>query len=328
MSIKNRSLSCLLFLLLFFSVTFLQSSNTISEEWPTRPVKLVVPFAAVGPTDALSRILVDRLSQELQGTFVIEYASGAGGMIGANRVASAAPDGYTLLMGSNTNFVLNQLIYREPLVDGAKDFSFVSLIAEIPRILIVRKGLQIENLEQFISYARLNAGRLQYGSAGIGSASHVCGLLIEKIIERKIAHVPYRGASLAIQDLLAGHIDYIPDQILTSIGLIEARQVNGVAILGPERTRTLPYISTSEEQGFDNLDCRSWSGLAFPRGTPSRIIEKLNNALAKIVDEPSILTIYANSGALPISKSRRGAEYFHAHVQTEIARWRRIVKYQ
>jgi tripartite-type tricarboxylate transporter receptor subunit TctC len=280
------------------SAALMPASLSQAQEWPARPVTVVVPFAAGGPLDTVGRIMAQALSDELGQQFVVENVGGAGGMIGASRVAKAEPDGYTMLVGSNTTFSLNQIIYKKPLVDGAKDFAHVAIFADSPRILLARKDLPVGSLKELVDYARGNAAKMQYGSAGVGSGSHVCAVLLDQVIGTKIAHVPYRGSAPAMQDVIAGRLDYIAEQISTATGLIAGGQVKGIALMGAVRSAALPQLLSSEEEGFKGLDCGAWSAIGFPKGTPPAIVQKLARTVDKVLDRPDVVARYDKIGVV------------------------------
>ena len=262
------------------------SSLALAQTWPDRPVTMIVPFAAGGPVDTVGRIMGQRLSETLGQNVVIENVGGAGGMIGAQRVAQAAPDGYTILLGGSAVLALNQAIYKKPLVDGAKDFEFVSMFADSARLLITRKDFPANTLAEFNAYAKANHGKMQYGSAGAGSGSHVCAVLLESINGTKIAHVPYRGSGPAMQDLVAGRLDYIPEQISTAVSHIEAGTVKAIAVLGLERVSVLPKLPTSLEAGHAGPRLRLLGDIVAAQGHTGRHRQEAGRAVERGRREP------------------------------------------
>ena len=249
---------------------------------------MVVAYAAGGPVDTLARIYSARLCEILGQQVIIENIGGAGGMVGAARVAKAAPDGYTILFGGLANLAQNQTLYKNPLYNAATDFTPVGLVTDSPRVLIARKDFPATTLAEFMTYAKANQGKLQYGSAGGGSGSHVCAILLDGFMGTKITHVPYRGAGPAMQDLIGGRIDYMCEQISTAFPQIEGGQVKAFAILGPDRVSVLPNLPTAQEQGLPNFDCGAWSALVLPPGTPEAIVRRLNQASSEAIDTPSV----------------------------------------
>ncbi len=291
-----------------------------AEDWPVRPVTFVVPYAAGGPNDAQARILAARLSELLHQQIIIENVGGAGGMTGANRVAKAAPDGYTLLLAGLAIFGQIPTLYKKTPYNSVTDFEPVALIADTARILITRKDLPATTLPEFIAYARANQGQMRYGSAGVGSGSHVCAILLDQLTGTRTAHVPYRGTGPAMQDLLAGRIDFTCEQISTAYPLIKAGQINAVATLAASRQLLLPDVPTAQEQGFD-LDCGVWIGLAFPKGTPKAIVDRLAEVANEAVETPALRERYENFGVSVVAPERRTPAYFARFIPAEIKKW-------
>src|SRR5512132_456841 len=212
-----------------------------AQDWPTRAVTMLVPYAAGGPVDTVGRILAARLSEILGQQVVIENAGGAGGMTGANRVAKAAPDGYTVLLSGSAVLAINQTLYKKPLYNAVTDFEHVALFADSARVLITRKDLPVNTLPEFVAYAKANQAKMQYGSAGAGSGVHICSVLLDVAMGTKITHVPYRGAGPAMQDLIGGRIDYIAEQISTALPQIQGEAVKAIATLGLDRAPGIEY---------------------------------------------------------------------------------------
>ncbi len=296
-----------------------------AQDWPVRPVTLVVPYAAGGPNDSQARILAARLGELLRQQVVVENVGGAGGMTGANRVAKAAPDGYTVLLGGLA--VLGQIptLYKKPLYNAVTDFEQVSLIAESARILITRKDLPPDNLAEFIAYAKANQDHMQYASAGAGSGSHVCAILLDQLMGTRIAHVPYRGTGPAMQDLVAGRIDFTCEQISTAYPQIKSGAVKAVATLASERQPMLADLPTAKERGLD-IDCSVWISLAFPKGTPAAIVHRLAVAANDAVETPAVRQRYENLGISVVAPQRRTPEYLTRFVPREIEKWAGPIK--
>lgn len=302
------------------------ASPARAQDWPSRNITMVIPFAAGGPVDTIGRILGSYLSDILGQQIVIENQGGAGGMIGAHRVSKAEPDGYTVLLGGSAVLALNQAIYKKPMTDGAKDFTFVSMFADSARVLLVRKDFPATNFKDFAAYVKANAGKVQYGSAGAGSGSHVCGVLIDAALGLKVAHVAYRGSALAMQDLIAGRLDYVAEQISTAVSHIEGKTVNAVVVVGSERVSVLPKLETAEEQGFKGLDCGSWAALVYPKGVSSAIVSKLAKAVDQALDMPVMKQRYEQIGVSVPAKARRTPEYLARFTPEEIDRWGKAIR--
>jgi tripartite-type tricarboxylate transporter receptor subunit TctC len=296
-----------------------------AQDWPVRPVTFVVPYAAGGPNDSQARILAARLGELLHQQVIVENVGGAGGMTGANRVAKAAPDGYTLLLSGLA--VLGQIptLYKKPLYNAVTDFEPVALIAESARILITRKDLPANTLGEFITYAKANQDHMQYASAGAGSGSHVCAILLDTLIGTHMAHVPYRGTGPAMQDLLAGRIDFTCEQISTAYPQIQSGAVKALATLASERPPALADLPTAQEQGVD-LDCSVWIALSFPKGTADAIVRRLAEVASQAVDTPSVRARFENLGISVVAPQRRTPEYLARFVPSEIKKWSGPIK--
>ena len=311
---------------LLSAVSLSGSSPTLAQEWPDRPITMVVPFAAGGPIDTIGRILGAKLSELLGQQVIVENQGGAGGMIGAARVAKSAPDGNTVLLGGSAVLALNQAIYKKPLTDGATDFSYVAMFADSARILLTRKDFPADTLLQFNAYAKANQAKMQYGSAGAGSGTHVCAVLLDSVNGTKVAHVPYRGAGPAMQDVIAGRLDYICEQISTAVPQIEGGTVKAIAVLGLERVPVLPDLPTALELGVQGLDCGSWAALVYPKGVSPAIVTKLAAAVNAAVETPAVKVNFEKVGVTIPSRDRRTPEYLAKFTQSEIARLGAAVK--
>jgi tripartite-type tricarboxylate transporter receptor subunit TctC len=292
-----------------------------AQDWPTRPVSMIVPYAAGGPIDTLGRIMAASLGEILGQQVPVEDVGGAGGMTGAARVAKAPPDGYTLLLSGSAVLAINQTLYKTPLYNAATDFAHVVLFSDSARVLITRKDLPADTLPEFIAYAKANQARMQYGSAGVGSGTHVCAVLLDAAMGTKITHVPYRGAGPAMQDLMGGRIDFIAEQISTALPQIQAHSVKAIATLGLDRAPGLVDLPTAQELGVAGLDCGSWSSLSFPKGTPDAIVRRLAQAANEAVETPAVRERFKSIGVTIPTPERRTPEYLAKFVPSEIERW-------
>lgn len=297
-----------------------------AQDWPTRAVNLVVPYAAGGPVDTIARILAAQLSESLGQQVVVENAGGAGGMTGAARVAKAAPDGYTVLLSGSAVLAINQTLYKRPLYNAVNDFEHVALFADSARVLIVRKDLPASTLPEFVAYAKANQAKMQYGSAGAGSGTHVCAILLDVAMGTKITHVPYRGAGPAMQDLIGGRIDYIAEQISTALPQIRGNTVKAIATLGLDRAPGIEELPTAQELGLSGLDCGSWASLSLPKGTPGAIVQRLAKASNDAVETPAVRERFKGIGVTIPAPERRTPEYMAKFVPSEIARWAGPIK--
>src|SRR5262252_11202472 len=297
-----------------------------AEDWPSRPITMIVPYAAGGPVDTLGRILAARLSEILGQQVVVENVAGAGGMTGSSRVAKAPPDGYTVLLSGSAVLAINQTLYKKPLYNAVTDFEHVALFSDSARVLITRKDFPAKTLSEFIAYAKANQGKMQYGSAGAGSGMHVCAVLLDAAMGTKITHVPYRGSAPAMQDLIGGRIDFVAEQISTALPQIEANTVKAIATLGLDRAPGLENLPTAQEQGLSCLDCGSWASLSFPKGTPDEIVRHLAKAVNEAVETPAVRERYNRIGVTIPPPERRTPEYLAKFVPSEIERWAAPIK--
>src|SRR5450759_187321 len=256
-----------------------------AEDWPTRPITLVVPYPAGGPSDVVGRLFAQQMSETLGRPIVVENIAGAGGMIGGSRVAHAAPDGYqALFVGSAmTN---SQLLYKKPLFNSVTDFAPVGLLTRQSLVLIARKDAPFDGLQSFIRYVKANK-TASFGSAGTGSSTHLGCVMLNLAIDANVTHVPYRGVAPAMQDLIGGRIDYYCTLIPDAIPQVQAGAIKGIAMLSRSRSQMLPHLPTADEQGLANFDVADWYGLFLPKGTPASIVQKLHDAAVASLDTPS-----------------------------------------
>ena len=296
-----------------------------SQEWPTRPIRIIVSAAAGGPIDVFGRVLADRLGRELGQSAVIDNIPGAGGAIGGQHVAHAPPDGYTVLLGTSATHTFSQLLYKTPLYDARADFAPVALVAEIPLVLIVRKDLPVHTMAEFAAYAKANAAGMNYGSAGVGSSTHLGCALLTSVIGVDINHVPYKGTGPAMQDLMAGRIDFLCEIVVTAAAQVQADNVRAIATMAPDRSPVLPDTPTTVESGFPALQADSFTGLFLPRGASPAVVARLNAATRVAMDDAELRDKLARLGASIVGPERRAPEYLAGYVGAEIDKWRKIV---
>jgi tripartite-type tricarboxylate transporter receptor subunit TctC len=297
-----------------------------AQDWPNRPVTLVVPFAPGSGSDVLARVLSPRLGDHLGASVIIENVGGAGGMSGAARIAKAAPDGYQVLLASLGTLALNQTLYKKPLYNSVTDFTPVALVAGTPILLVTRKDLPAATLPEFISYAKANQGKLQYGSPGVGSASHLACALFNATIRVEVTHVPYRSTGQAMADLIPGRIDYECVPIAATAPQIEAGLVKAIAILTKDRSPILPKLASAQEQGLADFDVDTWYAIALPRGASSPIVQKLHAALVATMDDADTKAKLQELGLQVVSPERRSPEYLANFVLREIEKWAGPIK--
>ena len=302
------------------------SGPATAQNWPTRPVTIVYPFAAGSSGDVLGRILAPRLSDLLHQSVIFENVGGAGGMTGASRVARAAPDGYQVLLGTTSTLAVNQTFYKNPLYNALNDFTPVALVAESPIVLVARKDLPANNLQEFIAYAKVNQAKMQYGSAGVGSSVHLACAGLNAAIGVRITHVPYRGGGSAMQDLIAGLIDYQCAAAELAIPYIQSNFVKAIAILTKNRSPTLPNLASAQEQGVENFDTEAWYAFVLPKGTPATVVQKLHDATVVAMSAHATEERLKEFGSVLVEPERRSPEYLQKFIQSEIEKWAALIK--
>ena len=297
------------------------SGSASAQDYPSRPITMIIPFAAGGPTDVLGRVLAGRMSEILGQQVVVENVGGAGGQTGSKRVEQATPDGYTMVLGTVGTHAQSQTLAKKPLYDAANDFTPVALIAEVPIALIARKDFPANNLKEFIEYSRANASKMTYGSAGAGSATHLGCVVANMVMGTDITHVPYKGTGPAMQDLQGGRIDFLCEIISTAKPQIDGGTVKAIAIMTKDRSPALPNLATAEEQGTKGMEAYTWNALFLPKDTPAPIVRKLADAANQAMDTPAVKERLATLGAMIVTPDRRSPEYLAKFVKEEIAKW-------
>src|ERR1700675_1750452 len=296
------------------------TTDVKAQQYPTRPLAMINPFAAGGPNDVLARLFAQRMGEILGQQIIIENVGGAGGMNGADRVAKAAPDGYTFLLGTVGTQAQNQALFKKPAYNSVTDFAPVALMVEAPLVLVARKDLPVKDMKEFVAYGKANRDKMQFASAGTGSAIHLGCALMNMVTGVDIVHVPYRGANPAMQDLMSGRVDYLCDIITTAKPQIDSGAVKAIAILTRGRSPVLPAVPTAIEQGFA-VEAYTWNAFFLPKGTPEEIVQKLNHATVEAMKTPALREKLENAGLKFVSDDRTTPEYLAKFVQSEIAKW-------
>jgi tripartite-type tricarboxylate transporter receptor subunit TctC len=297
-----------------------------AQNWPTRPVTLVVPFAAGSGLDIIGRIMTVRLSELLGQQVVIENVGGGGGMTGTARVANAAPDGYQFVVGSVDTFAINQTLYKKPLYNAVTDFVPVGLITDQPMVLIGRGDLPADNLKEFAAYAKANQAKMQFASSGLGSAAHLTCSRVNAALGIETTHLPYRGSAQALQDLMAGRIDYYCALGAAAVGPLENKKAKAIAVLTRDRSPLFDGIASAHEQGLTNFHTNFWSGVFLPKGTPDAIVQKLNQAFVETLNTPAVQERLQKVGVTVTPADRRSPAYLKNFVDSEIKDWEGIIK--
>jgi tripartite-type tricarboxylate transporter receptor subunit TctC len=301
------------------------SRRATAQAYPSRPITMVVPYSAGGPTDTIARIMAERMRTSLGQTILVENTTGAGGTIGVGRVARASPDGYTISIGHWGTHVVNGAIY-ELAYHVFNDFEPVSLIANNPQIIVARKGVPAKDLKELIAWLNANAATATQGTAGHGSASHVSGIYFQRMTGTKFQFVPYRGAGPAMQDLVAGQIDIMIDQAANSIPQVRGGTIKAYAVTDKIRLKAMPEIPTVDEAGVPGLHISLWHALWMPKGTPQEIIVKLNGAVVDALADAGVQKRLAELGQEIPPREDQNPQRLAAHHKAEIEKWWPVLK--
>jgi len=297
-----------------------------AETWPSRPLTMVVPFATGGPMDAVARILQSALSDALQQQVIVENVGGAGGMIGTARVAKSAPDGYQFVLGNVGTHAVSQTLYKNPFYNSITDFTPVVLVADLSLVMVARKDLPANNLQEFIAYAKANQKTMRFASAGAGSATHLGCALINARIGVDVTHVPYRGGAPAMQDLVAQRVDYLCIDTPTAIPQIESGAIKPIAILSHGRSASLPNLASAHEQGLTDFEASNWCAFFLPRNTPPFIVQRLHDTTIAAMNNPTVQKRFKENGIDLVADERRSSAYLARFVTGEIAKWAGPIK--
>jgi tripartite-type tricarboxylate transporter receptor subunit TctC len=297
-----------------------------AQSYPTRPITMVVPFAAGGSFDVVGRIIAARMGELLGQAVIVENTTGAGGIVGVNRVVGAAPDGYTLLMGTSGTHAYNQTIYKKRRYDAVNDFTPVTLFSEQPMVLEVRKDLPANTFQEFVALLKANSGKMQYGSAGAGSTTHLACALLNSTVGVNVTHVPYRGSAPAANDLIGGQIDYLCGNFGAALPLILGKQVKAIAVLSRERSPIMPDLASAHEQGLTGFDVTTWTAFFLPKGAPREIVDKLTEVTHAAMESPATKARMHEIGVTGVAPERRSPEYLARFVADEVQRWEGPIK--
>jgi tripartite-type tricarboxylate transporter receptor subunit TctC len=304
----------------------LLATSALAEDYPgSRPVTMMMPYAAGGPGDVITRITAQGINKVLGGQFIVENLGGAGGTIGTAKVAGEPPDGHYLLV-MHFGHAANTALYPHLRYDAVKDFEPIGIIAESPMAFVAKKDFPAKNFKEFLSYVKANPDKLTYGFAGIGSASHLCGLLFFNAIGTNITSVPYKGTGPALTDLMGGQFDFMCDQTLNVGQAVRAGNIKAYAVTTKERLDAFPDLPTAAEAGLPGFDITVWFAMYAPKGTPKPIIEQLSKALQQALKDPDVKSHFAGSGAQTVSPDRATPAALQAFLKSEIGKWVPIIK--
>jgi len=296
-----------------------------SQDYPTKVISIVVPFAAGGPTDTVTRLIAGPMGKALNGQVIVENVGGAGGTLGANRVAKSAPDGYTLVL-HHIGMATAPALYRKLPYNPITDFEPIGLINEVPMTFVARKDFPHNNLKELIAYVKANKAKVNLANAGLGAASHLCGTLFMSAIETDLTTIPYSGTCPAMNDLLGGQVDIMCDQTTNTTSQIKAGKIKVYAVTTRKRVPSLPNVPTMDEAGLKGFEVSIWHALYAPKGTPKPIIDKLTKALQAALKDPVVKQRFAELGTEPVSEDRATPEALRKHLKAETDKWGPILR--
>ena len=296
-----------------------------AQEYPNKVVTMIVPFTAGGPTDLVARLLSVPMTKMLKQQVIVENVGGAGGTIAANRVAKATPDGYTILI-HHIGMSTAPALYRKLPYKPMEDFEHIGLINEVPMTLVAKKDFPAKDLKELIAYVKANKDKVNYANAGLGAASHLCGMLFMSAIQTDVTTVPYKGTGPAMNDLLGGQVDFMCDQTTNTTTQIKAEKIKVYGVTSPKRVPSLPNVPTMDEAGLKGFEVSIWHALYGPKGTPKPVIEKLTKALQDALKDATVKQRFAELGSEPVAENRATPEAHRALLKAEIDRWAPIIK--
>ena len=296
-----------------------------AQAFPDRTVTIVVPFSAGGPTDTVTRLVAESMSKDLGQQVIVENVGGAGGTLGAGRVAEAEADGYTLLL-HHIGMATSATLYRKLAYDTLNAFEYVGLVTEVPMTIVARKDFEPADLKTMIDYVKANKDKVTVANAGIGAASHLCGMMFMSAIDTSLVTVPYKGTGPAMTDLLGGQVDIMCDQTTNTTKQIQGGTIKAYAVTSPARLDVLPDVPTAEEAGLAGFQVGIWHGLYAPKGTPAEVVDRLSKSLQLTLKDENVVARFAELGTKPSSEADATPAALKAKLESEIARWKPVIE--
>jgi tripartite-type tricarboxylate transporter receptor subunit TctC len=293
-------------------------------DYPDRAITMIVPFSAGGPTDTVTRLVAESMSRELGQEIVVENVGGAGGTLGAGRVAKAEPDGYTLLL-HHIGMATAPTLYRKLAYNPLTDFEYVGLVTEVPMVIVARPDFEPSGMKELIEHVKANKDKVNYANAGIGAASHLCGMLFMSAIETRLTTVPYKGTGPALTDLMGGQVDFMCDQTTNTTNQIKEGKIKAYAATTEKRLDALPDVPTAAESGLPEMVLGIWHGIYAPKGAPKEAIDKLSAALQKALKDPNVIERFASLGTAPVEQEAATPAALEAKLKAEIARLKPVI---
>jgi tripartite-type tricarboxylate transporter receptor subunit TctC len=304
----------------------LASSGAAAQDWPTRALTMVVPFAAGGPMDTLARILQPALGETLGQQIIIENQPGGGGMTGSLRVSQASADSHMFVLASIGTHAIGHSMHSKPSYHPASDFQPVIFVADTPLMLMVKKDLAPNSLKEFTDYAKTNHDKMTFASGGTGTSSHISCVMLNQLMGVTVTHVPYRGGGPAFADLIAGRVDYICNYVSIAAAAVKQGQVKAIAMLAGARTPLLPDLKTADEQGLKDFDVSAWNAILLPKSATPAMVAKLNAAVSKALDNPQLRSRFDAIGLIVAAPERRSPDYLRKFISAEVEKWAKPVK--
>ena len=313
------------FLGIAVSVVLFAAAPVSAQEYPNKVITMIVPFTAGGPTDTVARLLSVPMTKMVKQQVIVENVDGAGGTIAANRVAKATPDGYTILI-HHIGMSTAPALYRKLPYNPMTDFEHIGLINEVPMTLVAKKDFPAKDLKELIAYVKANKNKVNYANAGLGAASHLCGMLFMSAIQTDVTTVPYKGTGPAMNDLLGGQVDFMCDQTTNTTSQIKAEKIKVYGVTSKKRVPSLPNVPTMDEAGLKGFEVSIWHALYAPKGTPKPVIAKLTKGLQDALKDATVKKRFADLGSEPVAENRATPEAHRAHLKAETERWGPIIK--
>jgi tripartite-type tricarboxylate transporter receptor subunit TctC len=313
------------FFAFFLAVALGGVSQVAAQEYPSKVITMVVPFAAGGPTDTVARLVAQAMSASLKQQIIVENVGGAGGTIAPNRVAKATPDGYTILI-HHIGMSTAPALYRKLPFNPINDLEPIGLINDTPMTLVARKDFPAKDLKELIAYVKKNKDKVTYANAGLGAASHLCGMLFMTAIETDLTTVPYKGTAPAMNDLLGGQVDFMCDQTTNTTSQIKGEKIKVYGVTTKKRVASLPNVPTMDEAGLKGFEISIWHGLYAPKATPKPVIDKLTKALQEAIRDTTVKKRFADLGAEPVAEKSATPEALRAQLKAEIDKWGPVIK--
>ncbi len=310
---------------LLAGLALVASSGAFAQKYPEKTITMIVPFSAGGPTDTVARLIAQAMSNDLGQQVIVENVGGAGGTIGAARVVKAEPDGYTVLL-HHIGMSTAPSLYRKLSFNPLTDFEPVGLVTDVPMTFIARSDFPAQNFNELVSYIKTNKDKVTYANAGLGAASHLCGMLFMSALDTNMTTVPYKGTGPAMNDMLGHQVDVMCDQTTNTTSQIKAGKVKVYAVTTPTRVPSLPDVPTAQEAGLPNFQVAVWHGVYAPKGTPKAAVERLSKSLQVALADQNVKTRFAELGTEPVTQDRATPEALGTHLKAEIDKWAPVIK--